>query len=157
MLVAKWLLLRLYIHLVTWTVQLIWVSNLEAWMSAGFTLCEDIMKRSCFVYPWTEIFFWCAQPWRMWALCGHSYLSDAYVLSGGCKHGKVDNSWSLPSVQWKWFNFMYRLWVSWRKKIHRHFKFVDIAKQFMMRKKNSEKIRHVFKDGASGVQVGDID
>ena len=27
----------------------------------------------------------------------------------------------------------------------------------MMRKKNSEKIRHVFKDGASGVQVGDIE
>ena len=25
----------------------------------------------------------------------------------GCKHGKVDNSWSLPSVKWKRFNFMY--------------------------------------------------
>ena len=25
----------------------------------------------------------------------------------GCKHGKVDNSWSMPSVKWMWFNFMY--------------------------------------------------
>lgn len=24
-----------------------------------------------------------------------------------CKHGKVDNLWSMPSVKWKWFNSKY--------------------------------------------------
>jgi hypothetical protein len=46
-----------------------------------------------------------------------------------------------------------------KKKNHRHFKNILIykANQIKMTKKNSKKILDIFEDGASGVQVGDIE
>ena len=37
--------------------------------------------------------------------CYATNMFDYCISLGGCKHGKVDNSWSMPSVKWKWFNF----------------------------------------------------
>jgi len=65
--------------------------------------------------------------WNVYLLL--SYFCKNYNYIGqGCKHGKVDNSWSMPQVQWKWFKTIHKIWILWRKTNHRHFKNMLIYK-----------------------------
>lgn len=89
-------------------------------------------------------------------LYGYYQLQVQVVVVVGCKHGKVDSYWSLPSVEWKWyilcinFEFCEEKNIEISKKI-----LIYIAKQFMMTKK-IQRTSTYSKDGASGVQGGDI-
>ena len=84
-------------------------------------------------------------------------ILDIYVYQ--CKRGKVDNSWFLLNVKWKWINFMYWLWILWRKKLIALFFNILIykAKQFMMTKNIPRKVLNILEDNASGVWVGGIE
>ena len=90
-----------------------------------------------------------------------SLLSEPIVhahLTYGCKHSKVDNSWSMPSAKWKWFN-LYVNFEFCEEKDHIYFKDMLIykAKQFFMTRKNSKKNLQILEDAANDVQIGDIE
>ena len=41
-------------------------------------------------------------------------------MLSGCKHGKVDNSWSLLSFKWKWYKTIYTNIELYEIEIHKH-------------------------------------
>ena len=59
----------------------------------------------------------------------------------GCKHGKVNSSWSLPSAEWKWYETIHYLLKFFEEKNYRNTKNILMykAKKFMMTKKFQEK------------------
>ena len=78
----------------------------------------------------------------------------------GCKHGKVDNLWSLPSVSKENVFQNYTLTLNFVKKK----KILNTLKTYWSTsqanyddKKYSKKCLHNLEDSASGGQVGDIE
>ena len=65
----------------------------------GFTLFRGIsFLHNCFA---KEMWF------RNWSCSICTYVQVQKKLSIGCKHGKVDNSWSLLRFKWKWSKTIY--------------------------------------------------
>ena len=75
------------------------------------------------------------------------------IFLSRCKHGKVDRWWSLANVKWKWFNSIYLLPFFMKEE---NIIYWSINSSNLWWKK-SKKSLHILEDGASGVQVGDIE
>ena len=79
----------------------------------GFTssrikdLCENIQGCG----PWVEDTTQFPMMWKLWTLINCSCKDNVMVpwrarqsaQDKGCKHNKVDNSWSLHKFKWKWY------------------------------------------------------
>ena len=73
-----------------------------------------------------------------------------------CKHGKLDNSWSLPMLMW--FKTIHKLWILWKKNHRYSKKHIDLQSQAIYDDNNNcKKSLHIWEDNESGVQVGDIE
>ena len=71
----------------------------------------------------------------------------------GCKHGQVDNSWTLHRIKWKWFKlytnfeFCKEKIINFEKKTKK--KHIDLQSQTYDEENDFNKILQILEDGAS--------
>ena len=88
----------------------------------------------------------------------HLYVRFFDNLFGcGCKHGKVDNSWSLRMFKWKWLK-KYQLQNNLKKRWYTFIEHLELQSQVIcIDKNNAKKSLHILEEGASGYASGDIE
>ena len=114
------------------------------------TQVENIAKRIVVGFPLR--FFW--PPWSAVI----KQLQFGFFGSSGCKHGKVDNSWSLLKFS-EGDPKLYANFEFYKIEFPKHLENIWIykAKPFMFTKNNFKQRICILEDGASGEQVGDIE
>ena len=64
----------------------------------------------------------------------------------------------MDRFKWEWFKTIYQFWILWRKKSWTFKTYIDLQNQVIFASESLfQRSLHILEDGASGVQIGDIE